>query len=145
MSEHVASIQWQLQGPFSHEGFNRSHNARISGHTLPMSGANTPDYADPEQTLAAALASCHMQTFLLLAAKKRLTVVHYQDTAIATVEQNDTGRMYVSNVLLQPKATFSGEKQPSQDEIEGMHHKAHDHCFVSNSLISQVNIAPQFV
>lgn len=144
MSEHEAHIQWQRQGDFSHEGFERQHEATISGHTLPMSGANTPNFADPEQTLAAALASCHMQTFLAVAAKKRLTVEHYEDTAIATVEQNDAGRFYVSKVLLQPKAVFSGDKQPNAEEIEKMHHKAHDHCFVSNSLISQVDINVQF-
>jgi len=142
MSEHTASIHWQQQGPFSHEGFERAHKATISGHELPMSGASTANFADPEQTLAASLASCHMQTFLLLAAKKRLQVSKYEDTAVATIATNEQGKQYVSQVILSPKATFTGDKHPSQDELEKMHEKAHDHCFISNSLISTVIIKP---
>ena len=144
MSEHTASITWQKQGEFSHEHVERSHHAQMSGHSIPMSGANTPAFADPEQMLAASLASCHMQTFLLLAAKKRLQVESYEDTATATVEANGEGKMYVSKVRLKPRAVFMGDKRPSQDDIKNMHHKAHEHCFVSNSLISKTIIEPVF-
>lgn len=144
MSEHSASISWHKQGTFSHEGFERGHEADISGHTIPMSGANTPAFVDPEQMLAASLASCHMQTFLALAAKKRLQVESYADTAIAKVETNGEGKQYVSEVRLTPKAVFIGDKRPNQEEIEKMHHKAHEHCFVSNSLISNTLIEPIF-
>lgn len=144
MSEHTASIAWHALGEFSHEGFERSHQATISGHTVPMSGANTPAFVDPEQMLAASLASCHMQTFLVLAAKKRLQVASYEDTATAKVETNADGKQYVSEVHLNPKAVFAGDKKPSQDDIEKMHHKAHDHCFISNSLLSKTIIHPVF-
>jgi organic hydroperoxide reductase OsmC/OhrA len=144
MSEHIASVSWHKQGTFSHEGFDRSHKAAASGHDIPMAGANTPNFVDPEQMLAASLASCHMQTFLALAAKKRLQVEQYDDTATAKVETNDDGKQYVSEVRLTPKAIFTGEKQPSQEDIEKMHHKAHQHCFVSNSLISKTIIDPVF-
>jgi len=142
MSEHTAHIQWQRQGDFSHEGFDRSHEARISGHSLPMAGANTADFADPEQVLAASLASCHMQTFLVLASKKRFHVDSYEDTAIARLDKNDEGKQYVREIELKPKAVFSGDKQPTKEEIEKMHHKAHAFCFISNSLISQVIVNP---
>ncbi|MGK0444429.1 MAG: organic hydroperoxide reductase OsmC/OhrA [Bermanella sp.] len=144
MSEHSASISWHKQGSFSHEGFERGHEAAISGHTIPMSGANTPAFVDPEQMLAASLASCHMQTFLALAAKKRLQVERYEDTATAKVDTNSDGKQYVSEVRLTPKAVFTGDKRPTQEEIEKMHHKAHEHCFVSNSLISSTLINPIF-
>lgn len=143
MSEHIANISWQKQGAFSHEGFERGHEALISGQTIPMAGANTPNYVDPEQMLAASLASCHMQTFLALAAKKRLQVESYEDTATAKVEKNDDGKLYVSEVHLTPKAVFSGEKQPSAEDIEKMHHKAHEHCFISNSLVSKTFVTPK--
>ena len=144
MSEHTTSIAWHKQGEFSHEHIERSHQAQMSGHSIPMSGANTPAFADPEQMLAASLASCHMQTFLLLAAKKRLLVESYEDTATAKVEANSEGKMYVSEVRLSPKAVFIGDKRPSPEDIENMHHKAHAHCFVSNSLLSKTIIEPVF-
>lgn len=142
MSEHIANIQWHREGVFNHEGFDRVHEATISGHILPMAGANAQGYADPEQTLAASLASCHMQTFLVLAAKKRFYVESYSDTAIARLDINTEGKQYVKEIELAPKAVFSGDKLPSTEEIEKMHHKAHAFCFINNSLISDVIVKP---
>ncbi|GAA6135998.1 OsmC family protein [Oceaniserpentilla sp. 4NH20-0058] len=144
MSEHRAQIHWQRQGTFNHEGFERAHEAAISGHILPMAGANTEGYADPEQILAASLSSCHMQTFLLLAAKKRFQVESYEDIAIARLDKNTEGKQYVKEIELSPKVVFSGDKQPTTEEIEKMHHKAHAFCFINNSLISHVMVTPIF-
>ena len=144
MSEHIARVSWQRQGEFSHEGFERAHEASISGHILPMAGANMEGFADPEQTLAASLSSCHMQTFLVLAAKKRFHVESYEDTAVARLDKNAEGKQYVKEIELSPKAVFSGDKQPTTEEIEKMHHKAHTFCFVNNSLISDVIVNPIF-
>lgn len=142
MSKHIAHVQWQRQGNFGHEGFERAHTAHISSHALPMAGANTEGFADPEQVLAASLASCHMQTFLVLASKKRFHVESYADTAIARLHKNADGKQFVSEIELKPKAVFSGDKQPTNEEINKMHHKAHDFCFISNSLMSKVIVNP---
>ncbi|TNC90853.1 MAG: osmotically inducible protein OsmC, partial [Thalassolituus sp.] len=73
--EHRVAVSWERQGAFSHEGFERRHSLNFQPEvTLSAGGAGNDYGADPEQLLAAAMASCHMQTFLALAAKKRLTV-----------------------------------------------------------------------
>jgi len=139
MSEHKISLNWHKQGPFNHEGFERQHQITASGQTLTMSGANTPDHVDPEQALTLSLASCHMLTFLALAAKKRLVVANYQDEAVGTLGQNAEGKSYVERIVLRPKVSFEG-KTPDEAALEKMHHKAHEHCFIANSILSDVHI-----
>ncbi len=139
-SEHVAKVSWRREGEFSHLGYETNHEAQISGISIPMSSANTPDYVDPEQALAASLASCHMQTFLALAAKKRLVVEGYHVKAIAFVCLNEQGKTYVEMIKLLPEVEFSTESSVSEEQIEKMHHKAHDHCFIANSILSDVII-----
>lgn len=141
MSEHHAFVQWHSTEPFSHTHYNKDHTAQISGQCLDMASANTEGFIDPEQALAASLASCHMLTFLAVCAKKRLTVAHYEDACVAEVKQNADGKFYVDNIQLNPKVTFAQASAPiSIEQLEHIHHKAHQHCFISNSLTSRVDI-----
>jgi organic hydroperoxide reductase OsmC/OhrA len=145
MSEHRIRIAWQRQGPFSHESFERRHQIAFQPSvTLPAGGAGNDFGADPEQLLAAAMASCHMQTFLALAAKKRLVVEQYEDDANAEIAQREDGMYWVSALHLNPKAIFSGDRQPDQAAVRAMHEKAHQHCFIANSVLSSVDISPRF-
>ena len=139
MSQHHAYVQWQSTEPFSHTGYNKDHTAQISGQSLNLASANTQGFIDPEQALAASLASCHMLTFLAVCAKKRLTVSRYEDACVAEVKQNAEGKFYVDNIQLNPVVTFEGDDQTTE-QLEHIHHKAHQHCFISNSLTSRVDI-----
>ena len=38
---------------------------------------------------------------------------------------------------------FSGEKQPTPQEIEEMNHGAHEQCFIANSVKTEVKVEPQ--
>jgi len=143
MSEHKVDIQWSRDGDFSHEGFSRKHDWKFEdGPEVCASAA--PEYdgdagcADPEQGLVAAISSCHMLTFLALAAKKRLIVESYTDAAVGHLENNEDGMMAVTRVDLYPKIEFGGDKIPDADTISGMHEKAHKHCFIANSVKSEI-------
>lgn len=145
MSEHKAHIHWQKDGEFSHEGFNRKHQIAFENQIAVIAGGANNDFGtDPEQLLAGALASCHMQTFLAVAAKKRLVVASYEDVAIATAQAREDGKMWVAKIELNPKVSFAGEKIPDEETVRAMHDKAHAHCFVANSLSSEVLVTPRF-
>lgn len=145
MSEHRIDIRWEKQGDFSHEGFERRHHIQFLPQvSLTAGGAGNDFGADPEQMLAAAMASCHMQTFLALAAKKRLQVLSYTDSAVAEMAQRDDGRFWVSRICLNPKAVFGGDRQPDEATVLAMHEKAHQHCFIANSIRSDVQVRPLF-
>lgn len=150
MADHTAQIDWQRgDEPFSHEGFPKAHTVKFAnGHAVESSAA--PDYqgdadrVDPESMLVGALSSCHMLTFLTLAAKKRLVVETYRDHALGQLGKNEAGRMAVTQITLRPAVTFGGppEQQPDADTIAAMHKKSHDYCFIANSVSCAVHVEP---
>jgi len=38
---------------------------------------------------------------------------------------------------------FDGEKRPDREDVEDLHHAAHDECFIANSVKSEVRCEPQ--
>ena len=111
--------------------------------------ANIPDTAphspgvDPEQAFVASISSCHMLWFLHLACTAKLVVDRYVDNAVGTLEKNAEGRLAVTRVRLQPAVTFSG-RQPTAEELGALHEKAHEKCFIANSVKTEIVIEPQF-
>lgn len=141
MSEHIAKIHWSKQGEFSHKGFDRTHESEFYQNCkVSMAGANNGSFADPEQMFAASLASCHMQTFLLLAAKKRLVVESYEDAATAVLAKNEEGLFFIESIALSPVAVFSAGTPVDAEALQKMHDKAHHHCFIANSISCPVTI-----
>lgn len=142
--EFKIQLNWEKQGEFSHVQYNRNHTVKLeSGVEFPMSGAHTDGFADPELLVAASVSSCHMQTFIAVASKKRLVVATYVDNASAYLAQMEDGRWWVEKIVLRPQVEFEGEKIPTADVIASMHDKAHHHCFVGNSLKSEIVVEIQ--
>ena len=97
-------------------------------------------YADPEQLLLSALSACHMLTFLAVCANRNYIVDSYNDDATAILEKNAVGQLVVTRATLAPKVTFSGDKQPSAEEYAKLHERAHQGCFIANSVKTQVEL-----
>jgi len=146
MSEHKANVQWARgKNEFNHESYNRDHTVTFEGGIEIKASAapgfqGNPDYVDPEEAFVGALSSCHMLTFLAIAAKKRLTVDSYEDDAVGFLEKNADGRMAVTRATLRPKVVWGGDKTPTSEEIERIHEKAHQACFIANSVLTEVTI-----
>jgi organic hydroperoxide reductase OsmC/OhrA len=146
MSEHAATISWtRTSADFTYESYNRAHEWRFdSGVVVPASAA--PGYlgdaerVDPEEGLVAALSSCHMLTFLAVAARKRYLVDAYEDAAVGVLTKNEQGKLWLSRVTLRPRIVFSGVKQPSDDELRALHRTAHENCFIALSVKTEVVI-----
>ena len=102
---------------------------------LPYSVAEA---VDPEEAFVAALSSCHMLTFLYVAAKQGFVVDAYADDAVGVMTKNERGRMWVSKVTLAPAITFAGEKRPTPQQLDELHHLAHEECYIANSVKSEV-------
>jgi len=146
MHEYRATTTWKrTSADFTYDSYNRAHEVSFgSGTTVPWSSApefkGEPDRVNPEEAFVAALSTCHMLTFLSVAARKRFIVDTYSDNASGVVERNAQGKYWVSRVTLRPKVTFSGDNQPSPQEISALHHTAHDNCFIANSVTSSVSV-----
>lgn len=149
MSQYTATVHWQRQAdePFSDNLYSRGHEWRFDGgvvvpasaspHVVPLP-LSVEQNVDPEEAFVAALSSCHMLTFLGIVAKKRYVVEEYIDHAVGRMEENEQGRMWVSQVVLRPKIRFAGELQPTRELLEKWHHLAHQHCFIASSVKTQV-------
>lgn len=145
MSEFGAIISWQRgeDEPFVDQRYSRAHSWEFDGgvrvpassspHVVPLP-YSVAENVDPEEAFVAALSSCHMLTFLWLAAKARYRVESYQDEALGLMEADERGRQSITRVRLRPRIVFGGERQPTLPELELLHHQAHEECFIANSV-----------
>mgnify|MGYP001798415973 CR=1 FL=1 len=106
---------------------------------VPMSDASA---LDPEEAFVASLSSCHMLWFLSIAAKRRFAVKRYFDAAEGVMEKNAEGKVAMTVVTLRPDVTFSGEKLPTREELDKLHHEAHEPCFIANPVKTDVRFDP---
>ncbi|MBI1862199.1 MAG: OsmC family protein [Deltaproteobacteria bacterium] len=144
MSEHRATVTWKRTTPdFVYETYDRTHEVRYEGGIQHKASAakefaGKPEFANPEELFAGALASCHMLTFLAVAAKSRLTVDSYTDTPVAHLDKNATGKLAVTKTVLRPRVTFSKETPVTREKLVELHDKAHRNCFIANSVACEV-------
>ncbi len=149
MSEYVATIHWKRgEQVFTDDKYSRAHEWRFDGGTtvpasaspdivaLPMSVAEN---VDPEEAFVASLSSCHMLFFLALAARSGFVIDEYIDEATGVMEKNAEGKTAITKVVLRPKAQYSGDRIPDREKIEKMHHRAHELCFIANSVKTDVS------
>ena len=146
MSEHRVLVSWQRDGQeFDAASYSRNHVWKFpNGVEVPASAAadykGDPSRVDPEAAYAASLSSCHMLTFLFLAARKGFVIEHYEDDAVALLAKNEEGKMAVTEVKLSPKIEFSGDSLPSEADLDQLHHAAHENCFIANSVKTKISI-----
>ncbi|MFZ5891576.1 MAG: OsmC family protein [Myxococcota bacterium] len=145
MSEHRASVEWsRLEEDFT-PSFSRDHAVAFgSGQSLALSATaeyrGNAERVNPEELLVAALASCHMLTFLALAARSGIVVDSYRDDASGVLERNAEGKMSVTRVTLRPQVKFRAEPPPSAQEQSALHEKAHRGCFIASSVKTEVSV-----
>ncbi|MBD1842692.1 OsmC family protein [Cyanobacteria bacterium FACHB-63] len=148
MSQHLATVYWQRNGvTFTDNQYSREHlwqfdggvkiAASASPHNVREPYAN-PACVDPEEAFVASLSSCHMLWFLAIAAKLKFVVESYTDQAVGVLEQNENGNLVITQVHLRPHIIFTGEHQPTNHQVEEMHEAAHHHCFLANSVRTQI-------
>lgn len=153
VAEHTATIRWQRKDDenFLDIRYSRAHHwsfdggaevpASSSPHNVPVPMSD-PSAVDPEEAFIASISSCHMLWFLSIAAKRGFIVNEYVDHASGKMGKNPDGKLAVILVTLSPQVTFHGERQPARDELEALHHAAHESCFIANSVKSEICCQP---
>jgi organic hydroperoxide reductase OsmC/OhrA len=153
MSEHVATVEWSRNGQtFSDNRYARAHDWRFDGGAV-VRGSSAPSSVpeplsdpaavDPEEALVAAVSSCHMLFFLAFARKDGFVVDRYRDDAVGVLGKDERGRTSVTTITLRPDAVFSGEARPDAAAIADLHHRAHEACYVANSVRAAIAIEPR--
>jgi len=146
MSEYVANLSWSLgEGELAYGKYSPNHRMTFSGG-LSATMTSAPDYGgdslyvNPEEAIAAALSSCHMLTFIALAAKARWKLEKYRDRAVAVLGKTDDGRTRVSEIVLHPVTEFEPGHEISPEKLEEMHERAHRYCFVANAISCEMRV-----
>ncbi len=152
MSEHTAIVQWNREGAvFTDNRYSRGHRWLFDGGVeVPASSSpkvvrvplSVEAAVDPEEAFVASLSSCHMLWFLSLAAKYGFVVDQYRDEAVGVVAKDAEGKLAMTLVTLRPGVSFSGDKQPTADDLAPLHHEAHAQCFIANSVKTEVRCEP---
>ena len=144
MSSHTIHLTWNRDSkPFGYKEYSRDHDLDFGhGASLRASAASeylgTAELPDPEQAFVASLSSCHMLTFLALASLQNLTLESYTDEAIGHLEKGESGKPILSRVELHPKTTWADGVTVSAEKLEALHHKAHQECFLANSVKTEI-------
>ncbi|WP_060980869.1 OsmC family protein [Vibrio splendidus] len=149
MSDYGALIRWQKgeDEAFSDNQYSRGHTWEFDGgvivpassspHVVPLPFSVEAN-VDPEEAFIAALSSCHMLTFLGIAAKQKYVIDSYVDDAVGVLEEDESGRSSVTKVTLRPKIVFLGTKNPTAKQLDKLHHLAHKNCFIANSVKTEI-------
>ena len=150
MSIYTATIRWSRtdDGDFAKGQYSRAHEWAFDGgvvvpaspspHIVPAPWSD-PAGVDPEEAFVASLSSCHMLFFVDFARRAGLTVDRYVDEAEGVLEKGTDGKMAMTRVTLRPRITWGGD-EPSEDAIADLHHKAHEACFIANSVKTEVTV-----
>ena len=139
-------LNWNLgDGELSFGKYNTNHKIKINDEILLNASAaeeygGNPNNLNPEQAFVAAISSCHMMTFLALAAKMSWPVIGYKDNAIATLGKNSKGQMSVTKIELNPKVEFSDGFSADGEEMKKVQERAHRYCFIANSLSDEIKV-----
>lgn len=147
MIQIKATVTWERsEAVFSDNRYSRAHlwsfdggaqiPASSSPHIVPLP-YSLAENVDPEEAFVASLSSCHMLTFLSLAAKRGYVVDRYSDHATGTMAKNAQGHLFVDRVVLRPRVSYA-QTAPNRQAQEQLHHEAHEQCFIANSVVTKV-------
>jgi organic hydroperoxide reductase OsmC/OhrA len=150
MSTYTATVRWtrDRSTDFTKGQYSRAHSWEFDGGvTVPASPSphivaapwNNPNAVDPEEAFVASLSSCHMLFFVDFARRAGFVVDEYVDETEGVLEKRADGKMWMSRVTLRPRVTWGGSR-PDEAAIADLHHRAHDACFIANSVTTDVRV-----
>ena len=153
MSTYTATVSWSRGDQAYTDGkYSRAHTWHFDGG-IDVPGSSSPhvvkvplsneNAVDPEEAFIASLASCHLLFFLDFARRAGFRVDSYVDEAQGVLAKDAQGRMAMTVVTLRPRIVFSGDKMPAPADIDALHHKSHEECYIANSVRTEVRVEPR--
>ena len=135
-----------LKGKYSREHtWSFDGGAKIAASPSPSvvpAPWSNPACVDPEEAFVASVSSCHMLTFCMSPrARASKSTAEVRMRPSAPMAKNERGVPWVSVVTLHPKIVYGGDKRPSPEEENKLHHLAHEQCFIANSVKTNITVA----
>ena len=148
---YAVDLEWtgnRGTGTSGYKDYGRDHTVSAEGkHPVEGSADRTffgdRDRWNPEELLLAALAQCHMLSYLAEAARAGVVVVGYTDAATGVMEQTSNGGGHFTSATLRPRVTIA---DPAQAELAmSLHHPAAEKCFIAASVNFPVGHEPELL
>jgi organic hydroperoxide reductase OsmC/OhrA len=143
MPQHRIHLRWNASEDNENYRWTLENGHEVCA-VAPGSDDRDHDFIDPEEAFIGAIASCHLLSFVTEAARDGFVVDGYEDQPVGMLEKDRQGKLFVGKVLLTPKASFGGERQPSDSEVDAIHRRARGKCIISNSVTSEIILEPIF-
>ena len=152
MSTYTATVRWTRDPStdFAKGQYSRAHEwvfdggavvpASPSPHVVPAPWSDQAG-VDPEEAFVASLSSCHMLFFVDFARRAGFVVDSYVDEAEGLLEKRSDGKTAMTQVTLHPRVSWD-EEAPDEAAVADLHHRAHEACFIANSVTSEVAVEP---
>ena len=143
MTRHIyrSAVSWS-GSTTDYDSYHRRHEVTIGTASLAVSAdaafRGDPDLVNPEQLLVATVSSCQLLSFLAVASRSGVDVVRYSDDAEGVMPESEDP-MRVTTIVLRPRIRVRGG---SAQRVERLVHKAHEQCYIANSLTSKVVLEP---
>lgn len=146
---YAVRVQWQGNrgsGTSGYRDYGRDTLVSVEGKPALPASADRPFRGDPgrwnpEDMLVAALAQCHLLSYLHVATRNGIVVTAYQDDAVGTMRQIGDGGRFES-VILRPRVTIaSGDPELAQR----LHQEASELCFIASSVSFPVHHEPSTI
>ena len=147
MGKHTAIVRWSRgNDDFAADKHSRAHEWEFDGG-LKVPASASPDIVplpysvaenvDPEEAFVASISSCHMLFYLHKSRDAGFVVNSYEDEAVGVLEKNAAGRLAITRVTLNPVVSYEGPA-PSAEQVDALHHEAHELCFIANSILTEI-------
>jgi organic hydroperoxide reductase OsmC/OhrA len=136
---YSAELSWtgnNGDGTAHYERYGRGYSVRMPGKPDLAGSADAAFRGDathhsPEDLLLAAIAGCHMLSYLALCARSRICVLAYGDRAEAVMETTPDGGGRFTSATLHPRVVIQDATQ--RERAQALHDKAHAQCFIASS------------
>ena len=145
---YEATVAWTGNtgsGTSGYRDYERSHEISADGKPA-IPGSSDPAFRgdparwNPEELLVASLSQCHMLSFLHRCTEAGVVVTGYRDRPIGTMTETADGGGYFTEVVLRPRVSFA--EPDDAGRADALHHRAHELCFIANSVNFPVRCEP---
>jgi organic hydroperoxide reductase OsmC/OhrA len=132
-------------GTSSYRGYRRTHTVSAEGPPALLGSADRTFHGDrdrwnPEQLLLAALAQCHMLSYLHVCVQVGVVVTEYVDRATGSMRTEADGSGRFTEAVLHPEVTVADHSMVAA--ATKAHARARELCFIANSVSFPVRHQP---
>lgn len=133
------------QGTKHVTAYDRSHTIHIAGKpelhlTTDNAAVGDASKLNPEDLLVSAISSCHMLSYLYVCTLEGIVITSYTDHATGIMIEKENGGGSFKEVTLNPICEVANANMIEQ--AIALHHKAHEVCYIANSVNFEVKCNP---